>query len=163
MVNAKTEAPQKSVLQIKQDDKFFCRLLSRESSMTNPSFRIALAVPFVWESEPGTPKYYTFSEDTLPPLTPPPPYHMKAINAFKKNEKKRSKSNLFFTMLPKLNLKKIILSSASYPSSWLSSSSSSKVVPMTKYGKKKLLSYDNEGCGPSSPSSKLCFKPSSWY
>lgn len=161
MVNAKTEVPQKSVLQIKQDDKFFCRLLSKESSMSNPSFRIALAVPFVWESEPGTPKY-TFSEDSLPPLTPPPPYHMNTINALKKKEKKRSKSNLFITMLPKLNLKKMILSSSSsYPSSWSSSSCSSKVVPMAKFGKKKLLSYgssnDNERGGAGLPSSKLCF------
>ncbi|KAL2337613.1 hypothetical protein Fmac_012059 [Flemingia macrophylla] len=160
MVNAKTEVPQKSVLQIKQDDKFFCRLLSKESSMSNPSFRMALAVPFVWESQPGTPKYYTLSEDTLPPLTPPPPFHMNTINAYKKKEKKRSKANILLTMLPKLNLKKMILSS-SYPS-WSSSSSSSKVVPMVKFGKKKLLSYgsssdNDQESGASSPSSKLCF------
>ncbi|KAG5060589.1 hypothetical protein AAZX31_01G119700 [Glycine max] len=170
MVNAKTEVPQKSVLSIKQDDKFFCRLLSKESSMANPSFRIALAVPFVWESEPGTPKH-RFSEDTLPPLTPPPSYHFSNINSYKKKEKKHSsKSSLLLTMLPKMNLiKKMILSSpSSYPSSWpSSSSSSSKVVPMAKFGKKKLLSYgscndfkgDCEGCGggANSPSSKLCF------
>ena len=157
MVNAKSELHQKSVLQIKQDDKFFCRLLSKESSMSNPSFRIALAVPFVWESQPGTPKH-TFSEDTLPPLTPPPSYNFN-LNTYKKKEKKHSKSNLLLTLLPKLNLKKMILSS-SYPS-WSSSSSSSKVVPMAKFGKKKLLGYgssnDNEGGGASSPSSKSCF------
>ncbi|KAK7390239.1 hypothetical protein VNO78_25538 [Psophocarpus tetragonolobus] len=154
MVNAKTDVPQRSVLQIKQDDKFFCRLLSKESSMANPSFRIALAVPFVWESEPGTPKH-TFSEDTLPPLTPPPSYHFNTINAYKK-KKKHSKSSLLLTMLPKLNLKKMILSS-SYPS-WVSSSPSSKVVPVAKFGKKKLLSYgDSEEGDGSSPSSKLCF------
>ncbi|KAK7349716.1 hypothetical protein VNO77_07316 [Canavalia gladiata] len=164
MLNSKTELPQKSVLQIKQDDKFFCRLLSKESSMSNPSFRVALAVPFVWESQPGTPKC-TFSEDTLPPLTPPPSYHLDTIKAYQKTEKKRSKSNLLLTLLPKLNLKKMILPS-SFNSSWPSSSGSSKVVPMAKFGKKKLLGYgsssnDFKGVngenGAASPSSKLCF------
>ncbi|XP_027337276.1 uncharacterized protein LOC113850969 [Abrus precatorius] len=162
MLNTKTELPQ-SVLQIKQDDKFFRRLLSKESSMSNPSFRVALAIPFVWESQPGTPKY-SFSEDTLPPLTPPPSYHLN-INAYKKPEKKRSKSNLLLTLIPKLNLKKMIMSSSSYPS-WSSPSGSSKVVPMAKFGKKKFLSYgsstdirggDNEENVAASPSSKLCF------
>ena len=174
MLNAKPEIPQKTVLQIKQDDKFFCRLLSKESSMSNPSFRVAsVAVPFVWESQPGTPKN-TFSEDTLPPLTPPPSYHFNTINACTRPVKKHSRSNIFMALLTKLNLKKFIMSPpSSSPSSlscssskWWSSSDSSKVVPMAKLGRRRFLSYgsssfdlrgDNEEDAADSPSSTLCF------
>lgn len=61
------------------DNNFFSRLLSKDTSMANPSFRVyygsgaAGSVPFIWESQPGTPKHYSlFSESSLPPLTPPP-------------------------------------------------------------------------------------------
>ncbi|KAL9322485.1 hypothetical protein ACSQ67_010538 [Phaseolus vulgaris] len=37
--------PTKIVLQIKQDDKFFDKLLSKENSMSKPSFRMVVAVP----------------------------------------------------------------------------------------------------------------------
>ncbi|ESW21865.1 hypothetical protein PHAVU_005G105700 [Phaseolus vulgaris] len=70
--------PTKIVLQIKQDDKFFSKLLSKENSMSKPSFRMVVAVPFVWESQPGTPKY-TFFHDTFPPLTPPPSYYANPL------------------------------------------------------------------------------------
>ncbi|XP_057450539.1 uncharacterized protein LOC130742449 [Lotus japonicus] len=170
MFNAKPELPQKSVLQIKKDDKFFCRLLSKESSMSNPSFRVAaVAVPFVWESQPGTPKY-TFSEHTLPPLTPPPSYHLKNVNATKKTEKKSSRSKYFLALIPKFNLKKMIMSSSSSSSlpsphpSWSSSpDSSSKVVPDAKFGRRRFLSSsfdfrgENEKVGSGSPTSTLCF------
>lgn len=49
----------------------------------SPSFRVlyyggaAGAVPFMWESQPGTPKH-AFSTETLPPLTPPPAYHFQS-------------------------------------------------------------------------------------
>ncbi|XP_061368527.1 uncharacterized protein LOC133311484 [Gastrolobium bilobum] len=171
MFSAKTEPPQKNhVLQIKQDDKFFSRLLSKESSMSKPSFRMAVAVPFVWESQPGTPKY-TFSEDTLPPLTPPPSYYLNTMK--KKPVKKCSRSNLLLALFPKLNLKKTIMtpsssSSFSSPSSssW-SSSDSSKVAPVGKLGRRRFLSYgssfdfrgddEEEEEGASSPTSTLCF------
>lgn len=71
--------PKKS-LQIKQDDKFFSRLMSKETSMANSSCRVYYgeasgAVPFIWESQPGTPKH-PFSDPSIndPPLTPPPSY-----------------------------------------------------------------------------------------
>lgn len=165
--------PQNTVLQIKQDDKFFSRLLSKESSMSKPSFRMAVAVPFVWESQPGTPKY-TFSEDTLPPLTPPPSYF---VNSNKKNKplKKRSRSNIFLALFPKLNLKKKNILSPSSPSSpsslWSTSDHSSKVVPMGKHGRRRFLSFgssfdfrgddEEESASASatttSTTSKLCF------
>ncbi|XP_004506443.1 uncharacterized protein [Cicer arietinum] len=171
--NSTREIHQKNVLQIKQDDKFFSRLLSKESSNCNPSFRVSVAVPFVWESQPGTPKY-TFSETTIPPLTPPPSYHFNNINnSTKKNEKKHSKFNLLLALLQKLNLKKINQSSWSSPSSLSSldpsnSSSavdSSKINPATR-GRRRFLSHgssfdfsveneENDGAG--SPTSTLCF------
>jgi hypothetical protein len=166
---------EKSVLQIKQDDKFFSRLLSKENSNTNPSFRVSVAVPFVWESQPGTPKY-TFSKDTIPPLTPPPSYHFK--NSNKKNEKKHSKStNPFLALLQKLNLKKTNQSSSSlsslsslsssYPPCLSSSSmDSSKITSATRrVSRRRFLSFgssfdfrgENEEDGNGSPNSTLCF------
>ncbi|XP_044509494.1 uncharacterized protein LOC123228237 [Mangifera indica] len=66
-------------LQIKQDDKFFTRIMSKEASVANSSSMIyyggaSRSVPFMWESQPGTPKHQ-FSDTALPPLTPPPSYH----------------------------------------------------------------------------------------
>ncbi|KAK7340026.1 hypothetical protein VNO77_20718 [Canavalia gladiata] len=172
MFSAKGEVPQKNtILQMKQDDKFFSRLLSKESSMSKPSFRMAVAVPFVWESQPGTPKY-NLSEDTLPPLTPPPSYYFNSITSNKKNKpvKKRSRSSLLLALFPKLNLKKTIpspSSPSSFSSSWSSSDSSSKVVSEWKFGRRRFLSYgssfdfrgdyEEEGATATSPTSTLCF------
>ena len=185
VVSGKSEVPQKcSVLQIKQDDKFFCRLLSKETSMSHPSFRVAaVAVPFVWESQPGTPKY-TFSEDTLPPLTPPPSYFFNNDNKkpVKKLGSRSNSNNLLLALFPKLmSLKKIIQSSShsnsssspssfsspsNYSSSWSSSSDSSKVVvPLGRLGRRRFLSdgssFDFRGGdeeeGVTSPTSTLCF------
>ncbi|XP_052116024.1 uncharacterized protein LOC107485223 [Arachis duranensis] len=185
MVSGKAiEVPQQgTVLQIKQDDKFFCRLLSKENSMSLPSFRdAAVTVPFVWESQPGTPKY-EFSEDALPPLTPPPSYYFNNNNTMKKIgscSRSNSKKKLLMALFPKLmNLKKAILpsncsssppsfdSSFSSPSncssSWSSSDSSSKVVGR----RRRFLSHgssfdfrgdhDEDGDDVTSPNSTLCF------
>ncbi|XP_028764661.1 uncharacterized protein LOC114722732 isoform X2 [Neltuma alba] len=97
------EFPQKSgnsAFQIKQDDQFFCRLLSKESSISHPSFR-ALAIPFEWESEPGTPKR-PFSETTFPALTPPPCYYFKTtrdMTPSKTKVKKRSRFKLLKSLV----------------------------------------------------------------
>ncbi|RYR61663.1 hypothetical protein Ahy_A04g018862 isoform A [Arachis hypogaea] len=140
--------------------------------MSLPSFRdAAVTVPFVWESQPGTPKY-EFSEDALPPLTPPPSYYFNNNNTIKKK--------LLMALFPKLmNLKKAILpsncsssppsfdSSFSSPSncssSWSSSDSSSKVVGR----RRRFLSHgssfdfrgdhDEDGDDVTSPNSTLCF------
>ncbi|XP_058734589.1 uncharacterized protein LOC131656061 [Vicia villosa] len=154
---------EKSVLQIKQDDKFFSRLLSKENSISNPSFRVSVAVPFVWESQPGTPKH-TFSKDTIPPLTPPPSYFN---NANKKNEKKHSKSSkLFSAFLQKISFKKINWSSSpsSSPSS-LSTDSAKITSATTRVSRRRFLSggssFDFRGVseddGNGSPVSTLCF------
>ncbi|XP_065006533.1 uncharacterized protein LOC103986202 [Musa acuminata AAA Group] len=106
MLSSSSELPRPS-LQIKQDDKFYCRLLSKESSLTHPSFRVYYgvasgAVPFLWESQPGTPKH-TASSTNLPPLTPPPSYYCSTKN---KSCRKSPKSNLIRIILPKLSLRK---------------------------------------------------------
>jgi hypothetical protein len=69
-------------LQLKQGgSKVFSKLFSRESSAAAPSFRVyygvasAGSVPFLWESQPGTPKNDAVSDAALPPLTPPPSYY----------------------------------------------------------------------------------------
>ncbi|KAJ6395246.1 hypothetical protein OIU77_020499 [Salix suchowensis] len=95
------DLPQK-VLQIKQDDRFFSRLMSKENSMANPSFRVyhggvSVAVPFVWESQPGTPKH-TFCEKIPPPLTPPPSYY---TNYSKKTHQETHEIQSFTFAVPK--------------------------------------------------------------
>ncbi|KAK8998950.1 hypothetical protein V6N11_070129 [Hibiscus sabdariffa] len=77
-------------LQIKQGNKFFTRLMSEETSMANSSSMVyyggaSVAVPFDWESRPGTPKHPS-SVTALPPLTPPPSYH----SSFKSKPKPKS-------------------------------------------------------------------------
>lgn len=170
------DLPQQKSLQIKQDDKFFSRLLSKESSMANPSLRVyyggvSVAVPFMWESQPGTPKC-TFFENTLPPLTPPPSYYSYCN---KKPIKKQSRSNLLRMLFSRINLKKTNTSTLTSSSSTLpptpswSSLNSSSLLPSTpkKYCERSRFSisglsfdsraYDEEAAHIGSPPSTLCF------
>ncbi|CAM8969742.1 unnamed protein product [Rhodiola kirilowii] len=70
-------------LQICEDDKFLSKLLSRERSITGSSGRAAYytgisgSVPFIWETQPGTPRTLTVvsCNKTPPVLTPPPAYY----------------------------------------------------------------------------------------
>lgn len=67
----------------KQGSKLHAKMLSKEAAaqLAVPSFRVyypvssAGAVPFLWESQPGTPKNDSPSAAALPPLTPPPSYY----------------------------------------------------------------------------------------
>ncbi|XP_057808542.1 uncharacterized protein LOC131023022 [Salvia miltiorrhiza] len=61
------------------DDKLFSKLLSR-GEPAKSSFRVYYgdvpsAVPFVWETRPGTPKHNSAGNYEIPPLTPPPSYY----------------------------------------------------------------------------------------
>ncbi|KAE8709220.1 putative Structural maintenance of chromosomes protein 1 [Hibiscus syriacus] len=169
------ELHQKS-LQIKQDDKFFNRLMSKENSTANSSCRVYYggasgAVPFTWESHPGTPKH-PYSDVTLPPLTPPPSYY-SSFNS-KSNHKRGFKSTLLSSIFPR----KTKASSSSSRSSTSSSSSSWSSLhdPGSSTNRKlfhRRISYfscsrspvhncmddddDDEGEGLGSPTSTLCF------
>ncbi|KAK9124690.1 hypothetical protein Sjap_014292 [Stephania japonica] len=130
MSTTKPDHNPNKALQIKQDDKFFTRLMSKESSLANPSFRVYYggatgAVPFMWESQPGTPKH-KFHDTSLPPLTPPPSYHSKFHSPKKKpNTNNKSSPNPIIAIFPKF-AKRWQLSASPPPSSPLSSSSSSR-------------------------------------
>lgn len=75
-----------SPLRIRHDGEFYARLLTKESGSAHPSFRYygagPGAVPFVWESHPGTPKddhsSSASSAAVVPAITPPPSYHLRA-------------------------------------------------------------------------------------
>lgn len=113
---------------IKQDDRFLSRLKSKESSSGNTSSRIlyygetSIAIPFVWEAQPGTPKH-PLSQISILPLTPPPSFYSKKSNT---NKKRKSKINVFSCILPRLvGSRKTSLHHASSTSASSSSSSSS--------------------------------------
>ncbi|TKY56938.1 hypothetical protein E2542_SST21384 [Spatholobus suberectus] len=123
---------------IKEDDRFFSRLMSKETSMANSSSRVfyygetSIAVPFMWEAQPGTPKHPS-SETSLPPLTPPPSYYS---NSKSNNKRRKSKANIFSCILPRfiIRSRKAHVSPTSSRSSSSSSSSSwSLVYPAHSY------------------------------
>ncbi|KAK7385613.1 hypothetical protein VNO78_31345 [Psophocarpus tetragonolobus] len=78
--------------------------LTRElSNLSNEAYHVESAsVPFVWESQPGTPKV-RFNENSLPPLTPPPSYFQNATKKTtpKANNKNSPKSSFLQTLFPK--------------------------------------------------------------
>ncbi|XP_022744220.1 uncharacterized protein LOC111295114 [Durio zibethinus] len=135
--------PQKG-LQIKQDDKFFSRLMSKETSMANSSCRVyyggaSSAVPFMWESQPGTPKHPS-CDTTLPPLTPPPSYHSSFKSKSKK--KKSMKPTLWSSIFPRLITPR--KNHASPSSSWSFTSSSSSLSSRSSlYGSCSSLSANS--------------------
>ncbi|KAF0923649.1 hypothetical protein E2562_006629 [Oryza meyeriana var. granulata] len=76
-----------SPLRIKQDGKFYERLLAKErSAAASRSFRHYWAaepgsVPFVWESQPGTPKDVSrMVAGAVPAITPPPSYLLRHVS-----------------------------------------------------------------------------------
>jgi hypothetical protein len=80
-------------LQQQGSTKLYSKMLSKEAAATLavpvPSFRVyygvasAGSVPFLWESQPGTPKSSP-SAAALPPLTPPPSYYAAGRKGGKK-------------------------------------------------------------------------------
>ncbi|KAK4783510.1 hypothetical protein SAY86_007884 [Trapa natans] len=112
--------------------KLLSRLVSKESSsVANSSFRVyyagvAGAVPFVWESQPGTPKHALFASDSfsdLPPLTPPPSSFRRTPTSNTKQPAKstvRISSSFLHWILGKIKVKRL----RSSPAVALSASSS---------------------------------------
>ncbi|XP_059627914.1 uncharacterized protein LOC132270735 [Cornus florida] len=172
------EHPQ-NFLQIKQEDKFFNRLLSKERTKPESSFRVlyyggaSSAIPFLWESRPGTPKH-TLSHTPLPPLTPPPSYQSTSKMLQIRKPPKSSFLHSIFSWMgsrkshvtPSLSA----LSSSSISSS-CSSSYSSPSTPVNPgvHGFRRCFSHsraaihfgieDNEKQAVGSPTSTLCFGP----
>lgn len=160
MVAAKNADARHEFLQIAPHDKFYSRLISKETSST-PSFRVYYggasgAVPFLWESRPGTPKN-TVTTSTLPPLTPPPSYH---FNPKTKNTKKPTPkvNSLMHCILPRLTPKRTRLLPSSSP---LSSPSVSSSGSSSSHHRSRLSSLqssfdENELGDEGSPTSTLC-------
>lgn len=125
--SSSTSLPQES-LKIKKDDELFSKHLTSNVSMANffteDNYHggSSIAIPFIWESQPGTPKI-KFHENPLPPLTPPPSYFYSTP---KTPTKKHSKPNFLGTIFPKRSTRKtsIPLSPASPLSSSLRLSTS---------------------------------------
>jgi hypothetical protein len=90
---------------VKQGSKLHAKMLSKEAAaqLAVPSFRVyysvasAGAVPFLWESQPGTPKNDSPSAAALPPLTPPPSYYAsdKKGGGGRSSKKRRGAAAIF--------------------------------------------------------------------
>ncbi|RDY07013.1 hypothetical protein CR513_08928, partial [Mucuna pruriens] len=124
----------KMSFRITKEDRFFSRLMAKESTTPNSSSRIfyygekSVAVPFTWEAQPGTPKH-PLSETSLPPLTPPPSYFSTSKSHTAKRGNTKS-NNVLLSILPRLIVgsrksRHVLQSSSWSPSSSSSSSSSS--------------------------------------
>ena len=126
------------MLPIKEENKLFTKSVTKESSIANPSFRVyygdnSIAIPFIWEAKPGTPKHTKHNSSNeeenkqynLPPLTPPPSYYLKQPQ---KMASKKSSSKIFLGLFPKSMHKRQISASSSSSSSTLSCPSSSMFV-----------------------------------
>ncbi|KAH6837449.1 hypothetical protein C2S53_015711 [Perilla frutescens var. hirtella] len=164
-----------------QDDKVLSRLSSRRkrynSKQREASFRVLYyggatgSVPFLWESQPGTPKH-KFSDSPLPPLTPPPQFQSSS-RVSPTSRKKHSK--IFNSIFARTTSSSKKISASPSPTSSSSSSSSyssSYSLPSTPFhsGKdnsKARLSSINVSFGlnddeyepeTDSPTSTLCFR-----
>lgn len=130
--------------QLKQDDKLFTKLVSKETSIANPSFRgVSVAVPFNWETQPGTPKHKLFPDhSSLPPtLTPPPSYYFQnSTSSSKKHSKAKLLNILFLRMIHLRKGTTQITMSPTSPSPSSSSLSSSSIESKVNSKRKRLLS-----------------------
>ncbi|EEF44651.1 conserved hypothetical protein [Ricinus communis] len=134
MLASSSNLPRKTLKIKKQnDDKLFSKQLTSQKgmiSMAKPKFSIedyhggsAVAVPFTWESQPGTPKINHFRENPLPPLTPPPSYFYNSSPKPKPKTRKHSRpNNLFNSIFPKRTAS---TRKTAFPASPASSSNSS--------------------------------------
>ncbi|KAK4353854.1 hypothetical protein RND71_026048 [Anisodus tanguticus] len=157
-------------LLIKNDDKFFSRLLSKENSNKGESsFRFyyyggsssSSSIPFHWESEPGTPKH-KFTNSTLlnPPLTPPPSYNNQSINShFKSLQKLHSKPKIYNSIFSKRITSSSSIASLS-PSSSRSSSFSMSSMPLFAYSSNYTTNFQSKSqvaIANSPTSTRRCF------
>ncbi|CAN6349818.1 unnamed protein product [Urochloa humidicola] len=117
---------------VKQGSKLHSKMLSKEAAaqLAVPSFRVyysvasAGAVPFLWESQPGTPKNDSPSAAALPPLTPPPSYFSAGRRGDRSGGKRR-RPGLLGAILPRIAFLRRPGPTAPCSSPWSSSSWSS--------------------------------------
>ncbi|TVU17387.1 hypothetical protein EJB05_33420, partial [Eragrostis curvula] len=130
-----------SVTKQQGSNRLRSKMLSKEAAaqLAVPSFRVyysvasAGAVPFLWESQPGTPKNDSPSAAALPPLTPPPSYYTsgggKGAGAGGRSSKKRRGAGTIFSFLRRPGRSTTpttpCVSTSTSSSSWSSTSSSS--------------------------------------
>ncbi|CAI9770748.1 unnamed protein product [Fraxinus pennsylvanica] len=172
MLGSISEDDPMKFIRIESEELFSSRRLSRELSIcTDESFEVynrdsSVGVPFLWESQPGTPKV-KFRENPLPPLTPPPSFHSTPM---RNPVKIHSKSSLIHYFLPKISVKKSqdqqSPSSSSPSSSWSSFNSvpsSPFNTPSSREQQRRISSprmslhsrIDEDDYG--SPTGTLCF------
>ncbi|KVI03697.1 hypothetical protein Ccrd_017980, partial [Cynara cardunculus var. scolymus] len=109
-LSSSSDLPTKSV-KTREDRRFSTssrRLSNEMMAMHHSSVEVyyggaPVAVPFKWESQPGTPRV-GFHETPLPPLTPPPSF---LFNSPKTPNKKTSKSKggILLAVLPRFSRK----------------------------------------------------------
>ncbi|PWA45511.1 hypothetical protein CTI12_AA516590 [Artemisia annua] len=158
-------------IKTKEDMRFSIssRRLSSEMTMHQSSVEVyyggaPVAVPFKWESQPGTPRV-RFRETPLPPLTPPPSFLFNSPKTPNRKDSK-PKGGILHAVLPRLITRK----SHSNPASPASSESSSLFSPSSYYSDSASSSYTPNHHSQSrrksfedqdryeSPVSTLCFR-----
>ncbi|XP_062181012.1 uncharacterized protein LOC133885328 [Phragmites australis] len=130
MASAGCKEEREPGLFVKQGSKIHSKMLSKEAAaqLSVPSFRVyysvasAGAVPFLWESQPGTPKNDSTSAAALRPLTPPPSYYTAGRGGAGRS-KKRRRPGLIGAIL-RITLLRRPGRTTPCSSSWSSSSSS---------------------------------------
>ncbi|KAL5232146.1 hypothetical protein ABZP36_030922 [Zizania latifolia] len=141
---ASTNGKEEREVYVKEGSKLYSKMVSKEeeaaaAALAVPSFRVyygvasAGSVPFVWESQPGTPKRSSQSAAALPPLTPPPSYYVAGGKGDKKKAACRRRGSggggVLSAILPRRGRRTSPCSSSSSSSySWSSSMSMSPAV-----------------------------------
>lgn len=140
---------------MKENEKLVSRaraLSSREKKgvveVGETSFRVyygetGAAVPFMWESQPGTPKHPIFNksnDNIVPPLTPPPSYNSSSTTASVTSSRRNRRPRILLAFLSSISRRTRshvtptpALSSSSYsgPLSWSTSSSNSSSLSIS--------------------------------
>ncbi|KAG9141136.1 hypothetical protein Leryth_001637 [Lithospermum erythrorhizon] len=143
--------------------KGFSRDLSVNSSSSDYFADSPVAVPFLWESQPGTPKL-RYRENSTPPLTPPP-----SLSPARKHENKQPKSSTMLqTVFPRLSFAKsqqkksppplsytLTPTSYSVPSSPYNTTSRAKSRQSSSTSSSESRPYSDDY---KSPSSIFCFR-----
>lgn len=170
------QRPSPIIVQRQRSKKLICpdeQLITRQlSNISHEGYHggESASVPFVWESQPGTPKV-KFRENNLPPLTPPPSYHQNATTKpiIKAKIKNSPKPSLLQTIFPKRGTRKVSVppppespslsysSSSSLSSMSSSSSRPSYSAPSSPMVHSRKGEEEEEGVYDDVPRVSLCF------